>query len=188
MRARGYTLLETLIALALTALVMGALAGAVRRAAAARDQATAASDRSGVARTLLLRLAAEVEAARPPDPGFERFVVEPSERDRPGARLLFATGTAADLRAVSYTVEPDRTHPGAGVLVRRESAPGATEPPGYAVLDGVRTFGVRCFDGTAWQTSSTDRLPRAIEVTVGLDDGRGGTEELAITITPAVAS
>ena len=191
MRPRGLTLLETLVALAITALVLAALAGTVRRAATARARATAEADRMGGVRTLLLHLAAELEAAHSPDPGpapgFEPFAVEPPARDRPWARLRLATGVPGEEHVVAYAVEPNRARPDVGVLVRRDAPPGAPEPPGYAVLDGVRAFRVRCFDGTAWHAACADRLPRALEVAVGVEDGRGGVEELAITVTPAVA-
>jgi hypothetical protein len=145
----------------------------------------------GGARTLLLRLAAELEAARPPDPGaapsFERFAVEPPERDRPWARLRLATGAPGDEHVVAYAGALDRARPDTGVLVRSDGPPGAPEPPGYVVLEGVRAFRVRCFDGTAWHAACADRLPRAVEVVVGIEDGHGGVEELAITVTPAAA-
>jgi len=61
-------------------------------------------------------------------------------------------------------------------LRRREALrfppPDAPEPPGLAVLDAVRVFRVRCFDGGTWRTEWTSpRLPRAVEVTLGVADG-----------------
>ncbi len=197
MRARGFTLLETLVALALTALVLGALGGAVLRAASARTRATDAADRAAAARTVLLRLAAEIEAAQPPAPedpaGRERFVVEPEASARPWSGLRLATAIpgppltttpTGDVRVVGYRVEPDPQRPGTGALVRRDAPPGAPEPPGHPVLEGVHRFRLRCFDGSTWSaTWPASRLPRAVEVALGVDDGRGGVEELAVTVT-----
>ena len=55
MKRRGFTLLETLVALAVTALVLAALAGAVTRAVAARDHAGAEAERVGAARMPVAR-------------------------------------------------------------------------------------------------------------------------------------
>jgi prepilin-type N-terminal cleavage/methylation domain-containing protein len=185
---RGFTLLETLVALAITGVVLGALAGSVRRAALARTRATAEADRIGAARTLLLRLAAELEAARPPDGSrFEPFAVDVPVHDRPWARLRLTTGVFAALRTVAYAVEPDRQRPDAGVLVRADAPAGAGDVAGLPVLDGVRAFRVRCFDGLLWQPACAGRLPRAVEVTIAVDDGRRGVEELGVTVTPATA-
>src|SRR2546430_16205410 len=65
MRRRGVTLLETLVALALTALVLAALEGTVVRAAGARARASAGAERAAAGRSILLRLTIELEA----DPG-----------------------------------------------------------------------------------------------------------------------
>jgi prepilin-type N-terminal cleavage/methylation domain-containing protein len=192
-RPRGLTLLETLVALAITALLLGALGGAVRRAADARTRTTAAADRAALTRTLLFRLATEIEAARVPAPtdaaGFERFVVE-STGSWSAIRLatvatvpLAATTPTSDVHAVGYRIEADPARPGTAVLVRRDALPGADEPPGDPVLAGVRSFHIRCFDGDTWLPQwPSGSLPRAVEVTLGVDDGLGGTDERAVTV------
>jgi len=189
--ARGFTLLETLVALALTAIVLAALAGTVRQAASARTAATTAGDRTATARTLLLRLTRELEAARAPAPGpgapLEAFEVRAPERQDGWSRLRLVTGTADDLRAVAYAVEPDPARAGGHVLVRADAPAGAEDAPGQPVLDDVRIFTVRCFDGTGWTPGCVAQLPRAVEVTLGVDDGRGGVDRLAVRVTPAAA-
>jgi type II secretory pathway component PulJ len=190
MSRRGVTLLETLLALALTALLLGTLSRSLAGAARSRSAAGAESDRISAARTVLLRLAAEIEAAVPEtgmavDPGLgpdstPHLRVTALVRSDPG------TSPASDRRSISYEV--DRT---AGVLVRRERAAPAPEdgppPAPLAVLAGVRQFAVRCFDGTEWRTRwDADVLPRAVEIALGVDDGAGGTEELATTIAVAL--
>jgi len=180
MSRRGFTLLETVIALAITAVVLSALYGAVLRAAAGRQRATARADRLAAVRTLMLRLAGEIEAGLPPDDpaGPERFVVSPpSENGPPWSALRFAGG-GPETRVINYRVE-------SGALVRREASrfapPDAREPAGIPLVEGVTTFRVRCFDGTAWRTAWTaDRLPHAVEITMGTDDG------LALSTTVAL--
>src|SRR5439155_1136637 len=76
MRRRGVTLLETLVALALTALVLAALEGTVVRAAGARARASAVAERAAAGRSILLRLTTELEAAPVADDPRQRFTVE----------------------------------------------------------------------------------------------------------------
>lgn len=190
-RSRGVTLLEALVALAVTALVLGALSRALAGATRVRNDAAAGADRTAAARTVLLRLAAEIEAAAP---GGD-FVVEPEGPGvAAGARLRLTTlvrdapgpRPTTDRRAVAWAVDPaSRT------LVRREAlrpAPEDALPPPLAVLDGVVRLGVRCTDGGTWRPrwAAGGPLPRAIALSLALDDGRGGTEELATTVTVAL--
>jgi type II secretory pathway component PulJ len=176
-RRGGFTLLETRMALAVTAVVLSALYGAVGRAALARGQATDAAERVATARTFLLRLASELEAATTlaERGGDEAFVVTPAPPGgAPWSALRFATRDARragtdEVRLVSYRMEPT------GELRRRDTLrfppPDAPEPGGVAVLDGVRVFRVRCFDGDTWRGEwRIPRLPRAVEIAVGVDD------------------
>jgi type II secretory pathway component PulJ len=189
MRARGTTLLETLVALAVTALVLAALAGLVSRAHAARTRATAAADRVAAVRTVLVRMAAELEAARAPGTEVTR------DPTRLWSALRFTTTVrdpappgvlAGDVRLVGYRVEPD------GALVRRETArpapPDAVETDGTALLHGVRAFRVRCFDGTAWVDAwPAGPLPRAVQLDLAVDDGAGGVDEIGTAVALPLA-
>jgi prepilin-type N-terminal cleavage/methylation domain-containing protein len=196
-RRRGFTLLETLIALAIGALILAALHGAIMGAAAARERTAERAERTAAGRTVLLGIARELEAASPARawtvPGSEepampallpldRFVaVSAPHGGPPWSELRFATVAGGDLRLVAYRIEP------AGRLVRRAvsrfAAPDAAEPPGVPALGGVRLFRVRCFDGRAWRSAWTaPGLPRAVELALGIDDGAGGVVELATTV------
>ena len=194
MRGRGgFTLLETLVALAIAAVVLSALYGAVGRASVARAHATRSAERVSTARTLLLRRASEVEAATTLDePGSEeRFVVAAAAPDAPPwSTLRFATrdgrrAAADEVRLLAYRVEDS------GALRRREALrfppPDAREPDGLTVLEGVRVFRVRCYDGSAWHDQwAAPLLPRAVEIAIGVDDGAGGTDELVTRVALAV--
>jgi type II secretory pathway component PulJ len=174
------------VALAISAVVLVALYGAVVRAAAARERAAGSAGRVTKARLALLGMASEIEAALAPAPGApERFVVvAPGEGKPSWSEVRLATAAGDDLRLVGYRVET-------GTLVRREGGrfapPGTPEPAGNAVLAGVRAFRVRCFDGSAWKTAWTaPELPRAVELALGVDDGAGGVEELTTAVAPAL--
>jgi general secretion pathway protein J len=179
MKPGGFTLLETLVALAVTAVVLSALAGAVGHAIAARERATAASDRATATRTVLLRMARELEAATPADADARTRLVVERVRGAGAARLRF-TWLASEPRMVAYGVER-------AALVRREvsrfAPPDAPAPAGVVVLEQVRDFRVRCFDGAEWSAGwGLPRLPRAVEVALVVDDGSGGAEELTTTV------
>jgi len=191
MSRRGFTLLEAVVALAIAAVMLTALYGALARAGTAHGRAEQAVDRLAAARTALLRLGDEVEAALPaPEPAApERFVVRAPQADAPPwSTLRFATLTTADEpRLVAYRVE------GAGdgaALVRasasRFAPPDAPEPTGVTLVEGVHVFRVRALDREGWHPAwTTPDLPRAVEIVLGVDDGAGGTEELATTVALA---
>jgi prepilin-type N-terminal cleavage/methylation domain-containing protein len=182
---RGFTLLETVVALAITALVLTALWGAVARAAAARRRTEERAERTALARGVLLRVAGElagaVAASDPAAP--ERFVVVPPADGLPGwSELRFATARA---ELVAYRVQAESAT--RGVLVRRAASrfapPDAGEPAPVALLAPIRTFGVRCFDGAEWRRSwSVPGVPRAVELTLAVDDGAGGTDVLTTSV------
>ncbi|HYR97322.1 MAG TPA: prepilin-type N-terminal cleavage/methylation domain-containing protein, partial [Candidatus Binatus sp.] len=144
----GFTLLETLVALAISALVLSALYGAMTRAAAARDRATRGAERMAAARALLVRIAEELEGAlgaeQPGTP--DRFVVAPPpDPGAPWSSLRMASLTGDETRILSYRVEP--ATPGRGaVLVRRAASrfapPDAPEPFGVAAVAHVKLFRV----------------------------------------------
>jgi prepilin-type N-terminal cleavage/methylation domain-containing protein len=191
MRPRGFTLLETLVALAVSALVLTALYGAVGATATTRARATDRAERGAAERTVLVALAHELEAALAPDASADgvsplRFVVLAAPPEGPPwSQLRFATDAADDVLLVGYRVEPAS---GAGRLVRRAASRFAPaddpEPSGATALDAVRAFRVRAFDGTAWKTSWTaPGLPLAVEIALGVDDGAGGVLDLATTVT-----
>jgi prepilin-type N-terminal cleavage/methylation domain-containing protein len=187
---RGVTLLETLVALALTALLLGTLSRSLAGAARSRAAAGAESDRLAAARTVLLRLAAEIEAAV----GEKAIELEPGLGPGSSSRLRVTTTVrtdatifpASDRRTVSYEVDG-----AAGTLLRRErTAPpsaDAPEPEALAVLAGVARLAVRCSDGTEWRGRwQSTALPRAVELVLAVDDGAGGAEELATTVGVAL--
>lgn len=168
MNARGSTLLETLVALAITALIVSALASAVLRTANARERATHSADRLASERSALLGITAALEAARRADDD-AAFTVDPPADAAPFSSLrLLASGPTDDVRRVGYRVA-------AGVLVRRDAprlAPTDATPPDVPLLDGVTLFRIRCFDGVTWSpTWASAELPQAVEVRLAVDDG-----------------
>jgi prepilin-type N-terminal cleavage/methylation domain-containing protein len=153
---RGFTLLETLLALAIGGLVLGAAYAAVVRAASARDQAVARGRGVDAGRRALLDLAHELEGAAP-----HRLAAD-------AHALRF---TQAEPEPVVVVYEMDGTR-----LVRRRVSPFAARRDDQGapsiVLDGVKSFGVRCFDRGEWVAGwARDSSPRAVELTLGLAGG-----------------
>ena len=153
---RGFTLLETLLALAIGGLVLGVAYAAVVRAASARDQAVGRGREVADGRRALLELAHGLEAAAP-----RRLAA-----DAHTLRFL-----QAEPEPVTVSYEMDGTR-----LVRRRASAfaAARDEAGEAsvVLDGVKTFAVRCFDRGEWVTGwSRDSSPRALELALGLEAG-----------------
>lgn len=167
----GFTLLETLLALALTGLVLGVAYRAVVDAVAARaavSSSTAAVERG---RRALLDVAAALEGTGP---------ATVQLGGPAAASTLRLTAWEPEPRTVTWTIED-------GALVRRErsplAAPGAPDGAPAALLSGVARFAVRAFDGRGWVASWDDaRPPRALSLILEPD----GAEPLEIRVTPPV--
>ena len=174
-RARGFTLLETLVALAVTAIVLTALATAVPAALRANDAARAHLDRATGARTFLLHLERELASA----------LAEPcTVAAEPAARLEFTGGAEPGTR-LAYGLEH-------GALVRR-SWPRFTAPdppaPGVPVLDGVAALSLDAWDGREWRAAWTaNRPPEAVRVRLRFADGGTANGVAAVPIASRRAS
>lgn len=153
---RGFTLLETLLALLIGGLVLTAAYAAVVRAAVARDGATRRTAGAAAARRALLDLTRTLETA----------AARPFSADADSLRVAL---TDPEPRLVRWSLDGGR-------LVERSTpafaAPGAAEAAPRVILDGVQAFTVTCFDGKAWVTGwQAGRAPRAVEVALALPDG-----------------
>ncbi len=173
MTRRAFTLLEVLVALAVLAMLSGAVVGLLsavvdgRARVSARAERTAAVDR--VMRAIEDDVVNAVAWAGARGSGLR---VEPGSlsvvRPVAGAAGLASGGPPKGWRATSV-----RWDAASGALVSGERGAGG-EGAGSArvVLPGVAAFRVRCLDGRAWQESfdsgALGRLPRAVEVAIWL--------------------
>lgn len=206
MRARGFTLVEVMIAAAITAIIGLLVSGSFRRAAASRDLAEDQDARFTGARVALSRMAREVQ---------EAFVSEHYDhkryRERPtvfegkdrGDRdvLLFATTShgrltrdakESDQAVVEYSVEADPQKEGALALLRREK-PRIDDSPdrggtSAVVAEHVKAFDVEYWDwkrqewARDWTTRNQDKgglLPTRVRfrLTLVMPDGKDRTFE-----------
>lgn len=198
--ARGFTLLEVLIAVAITGIIGVMVADSFRRAALLRDLATEQEARFGGARVALTRVAKEVSEAFLSDHyDRKRYRERPTVflgRDRGEEdTLLFTTMAHAriapdakqsDQAVVEYSVESDPDNPDDLVLWRRENVHidenadrGGTRA---RVLDHVRAFDVSYWDwkrqewAREWTSNGVDhpnQLPTRvrIQLKVRMPDG-----------------
>jgi general secretion pathway protein J len=196
-RARGFTLVEVLIAVAITATIGAMTVGSLRQVDHAAEVARRQNERYAAARLALTRIAREVSMAFLSD-NFDtsRF------RDRPTLfvgredELLFTTfahqrlyrdARESDQAVVEYVVDSDPEHPGEEALFRREKARIDDEPDRGGrrdlVADHVASFRLSYWDAKRkdwvreWTTRSVERateLPSRvrIELEVTLADGR----------------
>jgi len=208
---RAFTLLEMLVAMALTSILAGTLYACLH---------SAFRGRRSVERALgpMSRMAASMEiiradlASTAPPRGIlaAEFLAENVEGNdgEPSDVLLFhrlavdqvETVPPSPVVRIEYAIAEDDEN-GEWNLVRRTTvnllAPEAQEPTEETICRNVLSFDVYCFDGTDWQESwdSTvmgDVLPLAIEITLAVrrdddDSDRGRDEQRAYTVTRVFA-
>ena len=157
-RSHGFTLLEILVALAVTAVLLAALARAVPTALAARSAAVTRLERATMAGAALAAIEREAATALP-----EPIVLAAS----PAPRLELTGGLEPGER-IAYTLER-------GALVRRAAPRRSLDAPGgvgTAVLHDVATLELAAFDGQAWTpTWAQANAPAAIRLRVVFTDG-----------------
>lgn len=210
MTRRGFTLIEVIVAMAITAAIGAMTLGTFRQVDRAQEVARAQADRYSAARLALTRLAREASMA---------FLSEHYDRNRIRERpslwvgredeLLFTTfshqrlsrdARESDQAVVEYTLGDDPGDPGKKALFRREKARVDDEPDRGGrrdlVADHVAAFRIQYWDAKKkewvreWSTRSVERaneLPSRVrvELDLALADGRTerfGTEtRIAIT-------
>jgi general secretion pathway protein J len=195
MRSRGFTLVEVMIAVGITAVVGALVAGAFQRTYAAKELTEAQDERFSSARVALTRMARELsQAFLSSDYDHKRFrepVTVFIGKDR-GVEddLLFTTMSHVRLRrdakesdqsVVEYTLDADPDHPGERALFRREKVHLDDSPDRggskAVVCEHVTTFDVEYWDwkrqewAREWVSNGPDRagtLPTRVKVRLGL--------------------
>ncbi len=195
MAQRGVTLIEIMIAVAITAVMGVMVMGAFQRTYAAKETTEAQDERFSSALVALSRLSRELSQAFLSDHYDRKRFREPPTlfRGKDGGErddLLFTTmgharlvrdAKESDQAVVEYSVEPDPDRPGEDALFRREKARIDEEPErGGAkaiVCEHVASFDVQYWDwkrqewAREWVTNSAERqsiLPTRVKVRLGL--------------------
>ncbi len=189
-RNDGFTLVEVLVAIALTALLLTALYSAFFSIAGAGATANRASERYAEAGRFLERFAIETRSAyfmrgnpytlfegdrtrRHSEVAFTSFTYPPALGDAPGS----------DLIAQRYSVERDgeKKH-----LLKEVWSPYTGGMMGFRALQDVGDFEVSFYNGKdwakAWDARLEGALPKAVRVKLTLSTG----EELVQTSVPMI--
>lgn len=198
---RGFTLLEVIVAVAITALLGAMTLGAFRQVDRAAEIARAQGDRYAGARLALTRAARELSMA---------FVSDHYDKDRLRERptlfkgredtILFTTfaherlardARQSDQAVVEYTLENDPGNSGEQALFRREKARIDDQPDRDGrkdlVAEHVTAFRLQYWDekrkdwAREWSTQSADRaseLPSRVRLELELKLADGRTEKL----------
>jgi prepilin-type N-terminal cleavage/methylation domain-containing protein len=155
---RGFTLVETAVALAVTAVVLLALATAIPTTLRTTAAATGRLEQTTAARGFLLHLERELATALA-----EPFVLTA----RPTPRLAFTGGPEPGQR-LAYAVEH-------GAIVRRATprfAAANLPTPGVPLLHHVDAFALDAFDGRDWIAAwDAGTPPAAVRVRIRFADG-----------------
>jgi general secretion pathway protein J len=210
--SRGFTLLEVLVASAILSLVLAALYGVFSRTLASQRLAEGRADRSRSARIVLLRLGEDLQASLPFTKENSHFAGETRQGDAfPAGVLSFisltqtqasSTSREGDVNEIGYDLFPDLTVPGSYYLMRRVNPdPGITDPAAdhalnteeYPLLSLVRGLRFRFFDGRIWreewgQDDTRNKLPRAVEATLYLQDAQAEVAEFSTIIDLPLAT
>ncbi len=196
----GFTLLELLVATAMTAVLAGSLYATLHVAFGARRSALATVEQVRRAELAVELVRADLESAVVPNGILAGpFLGEDATgaSGRPSDGLVFyctadgATQTegTGDIRMVEFSCQPAEDGTGM-VLCRRLTtnllATKVQEPVEEVLCRGVRAFDLKYFDGMDWQdawdsTSRDSTLPLAVEVTLELS----GQEEASTEGTAA---
>ncbi len=200
-RPRGFTLVEVMIAVAITAIIGVMVMGAFQRVYAAKELAESQDERFSSARVALTRMAREVSEAYLSDHYDRKQFRDPPTlfRGKDGGDrddLLFTTmsherlvrdAKESDEAVVEYTVEADPDHRGETALFRREK-PRIDGDPDHGgakavVCEHVSSFDVQYWDWKnqewvrEWVTNSAERqsiLPTRVRFRLGvkMPDGK----------------
>jgi general secretion pathway protein J len=200
MSARGFTLVELLIAVAITATIGAMTVGSFVQVDRATQLTRAQGDRQAAARLALTRLSREVSMA---------FLSDNFDRDRYRERVTFFVGREdellfttmahqrlhrdvreSDQAVVEYVVDRDPDRPGEEALFRRSKARLDDEPDRGGrkdlVADRVTSFRLRYWDAQRgdwareWTTRSVEHandLPSRVRFELEVAKDGGGTEK-----------
>ncbi len=199
-RARGVTLVEVMIAVAITAVMGTRVMGAFQRTYAAKELTEQQDERFSSARVALTRMARELsEAFLSNDYDRKRYRESPTVfigKDRGNEDdILFTSMSHVRLRrdakesdqaVLEYSLEADPDHQGERALFRREKAHLDDQPDRggsrAVVCEHVTTFDVQYWDwkrqewAREWVTGSAERgnvLPTRVRLRLGVKDPDG---------------
>jgi len=182
-RFAGFTLIEVLIAVSLTAIVMSSIYGVFTSVFSARERVLAESETSQIGRVLFERLGRELRGAWVPTTG-DKFFLATTDRDgRPELRFatasttLTATGRGG-IAALRYGLQPMPEGPIDRLYLVRSEEPyhlrNRLDSGSYPLTGNVKSVTWRFYGANgwvdSWSAAQSNTLPQLVEMTVILLD------------------
>jgi type II secretion system protein J len=210
--SRGFTLIEAILALAISAIVLAAIGGVFAGALRLRDRTSDAVEASLPLTQTLDVLRRDLQGTVGPsnvlagdfkcgsqDMGEN---MELGSSGGPGVDFFTTTGVVnddapwGDIQEVYYQLAPSADHtPGGQDLVRYVNrnllASGTAAPEKQNLMSNVKTVQFDCYDGTQWRnnwdTSQGDtNLPIAVRVSISMSAPGGGVLQPVLMVVPLV--
>jgi general secretion pathway protein J len=192
--ARGFTLLEIIVATGMVAVLAGSLYASLHIAFRAKESATRAVENVRKLNLAFSLLKQDLESAMIPNGTLATSFTGGASADAQEAMTLafYATNGdgqpregEGDVRLVDfYCQQADDSNQ--MELVRdvtiARPVEVVAEPTQEVICRGVKSFSLRFFDGTTWQeswdsTTVSNVLPTAVEITIELDTPSSSTQE-----------
>lgn len=198
----GFTLLELLVGISILAIIVVTQVAPFQQTIETRDRAEASVQTASAVRIALLRISEELTGALALQDERGQFALLDRTFDQPTSELRFATtgarrvqgGLRDPVDVVRYYIERDPDRPNNLLLMKQQipsvAAPGV-EPVTMVVLENVRSFQAEAVrQGSGWQTQiePTSELPRAVRLTLAVDDGVAAPTNYRTTVTLPMGS
>ena len=182
-RSAGFTLIEVLIAVSLTAIVLGSIYGVFTSVFAARQRVLAESEISQIGRVLFERLGRELRGAWVPTTGNKFFLATTDRDGRPELRFATASTTLAatgrgGMAALRYGLQPLLEGPNDRLYLVRSEEPyhlrDRLDNGSYPLTGNVKSVTWRFYGANgwveSWSAAQSNSLPQLVEMTVTLLD------------------
>lgn len=182
-RSAGFTLIEVLIAVSLTAIVLTAIYGVFTAVFTARQQVLVESETSQIGRVLFERLGRELRGAWLPASGSKFFLAGTDRDGRPELRFATASTTLAatgrgGMAALRYGLQPMDGSAGDRLYLVRSEEPyhlrDRLDSGSYPLCGNVKSVLWRFYGANGWVESwsgeGSNPLPQLVELTITLLD------------------
>jgi type II secretion system protein J len=188
----AFTLIEILLALAVSAIVLAAIGGVFYSAVRLRERTTAMLDEAAPVHHALALLRRDLQGATPPGGAiagdFKVGTVDTGMAQGLGLQFFTSTGVIndaapwSDLQEVTYELRNPTERTGSAgkdlfrSVTRNLLATTGLEPEDQWLMGNVQTLEFACYDGTDWRDSwdtslGNTNLPSAIRVRILLASG-----------------
>ena len=185
-RSSGFTLIEVLIAVSLTAIVLSSIYGVFTSVFAARERVLAESETSQIGRVIFERVGRELRGAWVPTtttPGAKFFLATTDRDGRPELRFATASTTLAatgrgGMAALRYGLQPMLEGPSDRLYLVRSEEPyhlrDRLDSGSYPLAGNVKSVTWRFYGANgwvdSWSAAQSNSLPQLVEMTVVLLD------------------